>query len=195
MGLRLGLTICEDVWEPEPARAAKAAGAEALLVLNASPYEQRKQREREAVLRARTADTGLPIAYVNLVGGQDELVFDGRSCALNGDGQVVLRAPAFDEAVVLLQAARESDGRVAFTPVAPAAVAPELGAEESVYRALVTGVRDYVNKHRFPGVVMGLSGGVDSALTLAIAVDALGAGRVQVVMMPSRYTSAMSENH
>ncbi|HUG72480.1 MAG TPA: NAD+ synthase [Steroidobacteraceae bacterium] len=192
MGLRLGLAICEDVWEPEPACAAKAAGAEALLVLNASPYEQRQQREREAVLRARTADTGLPIAYVNLVGGQDELVFDGRSCALNGDGQVVLRAPAFDEAVVLLQAARESDGRVAFTPVAPAAVAPELGAEESVYRALVTGVRDYVNKHRFPGVVMGLSGGVDSALTLAIAVDALGAGRVQVVMMPSRYTSAMS---
>jgi predicted amidohydrolase len=104
MGLRLGLTICEDVWVPEPARASKAAGAEVLLVLNASPYEQRKQREREAVLRARTADTGLPVAYVNLVGGQDELVFDGRSCALNGDGTVVLRAPAFDEAVVLLQA-------------------------------------------------------------------------------------------
>jgi NAD+ synthase (glutamine-hydrolysing) len=194
MGLRLGLTICEDVWVPEPARASKAAGAEVLLVLNASPYEQRKQREREAVLRARTVDTGLPVAYVNLVGGQDELVFDGRSCALNGDGTVVLRAPAFDEAVVLLQAARTPGGQVTFAPVAPAAVAPELGDEESVYRALVTGVRDYVNKHRFPGVVMGLSGGVDSALTLAIAVDALGAGRVQAVMMPSRYTSAMSRD-
>ncbi|HWL62128.1 MAG TPA: NAD+ synthase [Steroidobacteraceae bacterium] len=194
MGLRLGLAICEDVWESGPARGAKERGAEALLVLNASPYEQRKQRAREAVLRERVAETGLPIAYVNLVGGQDELVFDGRSCAIDAAGEVVLRAAAFEESVVLLRAARDAQGRIAFRPVAAEAVAPELGDEESVYRALVLGVRDYVNKHRFPGVVMGLSGGVDSALTLAVAVDALGADRVQVVMMPSRYTSQMSRD-
>ncbi|MDQ2640909.1 MAG: NAD+ synthase [Pseudomonadota bacterium] len=194
MGMRLGLAICEDVWESGPARDAKERGAEALLVLNASPYEQRKQRAREAVLRERVAETGLPIAYVNLVGGQDELVFDGRSCAIDASGEVVLRATAFEESVVLLHARRDAQGRVAFSPVAADAVAPELGDEESVYRALVLGVRDYVNKHRFPGVVMGLSGGVDSALTLAVAVDALGADRVQVVMMPSRYTSQMSRD-
>ncbi len=194
MGLRLGLAICEDVWEPGPALGAKQGGAEALLVLNASPYEQRKQRAREAVLRERVAETGLPIAYVNLVGGQDELVFDGRSCAVDATGDVVLRAAAFEETLVLLRAGRDAQGRVVFTPVEQDAVAPELGDEESVYRALVLGVRDYVNKHRFPGVVMGLSGGVDSALTLAVAVDALGAERVQVVMMPSRYTSRMSRD-
>src|SRR5690606_22079788 len=192
MGVRFGLAICEDVWESGPARGAKARGAEALLVMNASPYEQRKQRAREAVLRERIAETGLPIAYVNLVGGQDELVFDGRSCALDADGSVRLRAAAFEEAVVLLDVTRDAAGRVQFEPVGPDPVAPELGDEESVYRALVLGVRDYVNKHGFPGVVMGLSGGVDSALTAAVAVDALGASRVQVVMMPSRYTSSMS---
>jgi NAD+ synthase (glutamine-hydrolysing) len=195
MGVKLGLTICEDVWEPEPVAAAKAAGAELILTINASPYEQKKQRAREAVLRARVGETGLPILYVNLVGGQDELVFDGRSVAMDHAGNIVLRAPAFDEALVLLHARRATDGSVQLVPDPAAhAIAPELGDEESVYRALVTGVRDYVNKHRFPGVVMGLSGGVDSALTLAIAVDALGAERVQVVMMPSRYTSQMSRD-
>jgi NAD+ synthase (glutamine-hydrolysing) len=194
MGVKLGLTICEDVWESEPARAAKAAGAELLLTINASPYEQKKQRAREAVLRTRISETGLPVIYVNLIGGQDELVFDGRSCALDADGKVVLRAPAFEEALPLLQAVRGADGAVRLVPEAAGAVAPELGDEESVYGALVLGVRDYVTKHRFPGVVMGLSGGVDSALTLAIAVDALGADRVQVVMMPSRYTSQMSRD-
>jgi NAD+ synthase (glutamine-hydrolysing) len=194
MGAKFGLLICEDIWEAEPARAARQLGAEALLVLNASPYEQRRQRTREAVLRTRIAETGLPIAYVNLVGGQDELVFDGRTCVLDGTGQVVLRAAAFDEALPQLRVGRGAGGEVAFTPVAPDAVAAELGDEESVYRALVTGVRDYVNKHRFPGVVMGLSGGIDSALTLAVAVDALGAERVQVVMMPSRYTSQLSRD-
>ncbi len=193
-GVRIGLTICEDVWEAEPARAAKASGAELLIAINASPYEQRKQREREAVLRQRLADTGLPMVYVNLVGGQDELVFDGRSCAIDREGNVVLRAAAFEEALPLLQLGRDEQGRVTLHNGAADAVAPELGPEESVYRALVLGVRDYVNKHRFPGVVMGLSGGIDSALTLAIAVDALGPDRVQVVMMPSRYTAQMSRD-
>jgi NAD+ synthase (glutamine-hydrolysing) len=191
-GIRFGLTICEDVWEPEPARAAKAAGAELLLTLNASPYEQRKQREREAMLRQRVDETGIPVVYVNLVGGQDELVFDGRSCVIDRHGAAVLRAPAFEEALPCIDVQRDAAGTAAVVAVEPDAVAPELGPEESVYRALVLGVRDYVNKHRFPGVVMGLSGGVDSALTLILAVDALGADRVQVVMMPSRYTSEMS---
>jgi NAD+ synthase (glutamine-hydrolysing) len=191
-GVRLGLAICEDVWEAEPARAARAAGAELLVVINASPYEQRKQREREAVLRQRVDDTGLPVVYVNLVGGQDELVFDGRSCVIDHRGAAVLRAPAFEESLLCIDVLRDGAGLVTVVATTPDSVAPELGPEESVYRALVLGVRDYVTKHRFPGVVMGLSGGVDSALTLTLAVDALGPDRVQVVMMPSRYTSQMS---
>ena len=193
-GLRLGLSICEDIWEPEPTRAAKAAGAEVLLVINASPYEQRKQREREGVIRDRISETGLPLIYVNLVGGQDELVFDGRSCVIDAAGTTVLRAPGFEESLLLVDVARDAAGQISLRATAPDAIAPELGPEESIYNALVLGVRDYVNKHRFPGVVMGLSGGVDSALTMAIAVDALGAERVQVVMMPSRYTSQMSRD-
>jgi NAD+ synthase (glutamine-hydrolysing) len=191
-GVKLGLAICEDVWEPQPAQAARAAGAELLITINASPYEQRKQREREAVLRQRVADIGIPVIYVNLVGGQDELVFDGRSCVIDSHGAAVLRAPAFEESLLCIDVQRDAAGAIAVVAAAQDPVAPELAPEESVYRALVLGVRDYVNKHRFPGVVMGLSGGVDSALTLIIAVDALGADRVQVVMMPSRYTSAMS---
>jgi len=191
-GVALGLTICEDVWEAKPALAAKGAGAELLIAINASPYEQRKQREREAVVRQRVTETGLPVIYVNLVGGQDELVFDGRSCVIDRHGTAVLRAPAFEESLVCVDLRRDADGSVNVVATAPDAVAPELAPEESVYGALVLGVRDYVTKHRFPGVVMGLSGGVDSALTLTLAVDALGADRVQVVMMPSRYTSQMS---
>ena len=196
-GFRVGLLICEDIWEPEPARAALAAGAELLLVINASPYEQRKQRERERMLRQRVSEVGLPLAYVNLVGGQDELVFDGRSVVFDHDGEIVLRAGAFEEALVCVEFRREGPSRegrrgVTAHAVGTSPIAPELGPEESVYRALVLGVRDYVAKHGFPGVVMGLSGGVDSALTLAIARDALGPDRVQVVMMPSRYTSQMS---
>ena len=193
-GVKLGLTICEDLWESEPARLARAAGAELLVSINASPYEQRRQRVREAVLRQRTTDTALPIIYVNLVGGQDELVFDGRSFALDALGKVVLRAPAFEETLPLLRVERGAGGALRLIPEGSDPVAAELADEESVYRALVLGVRDYVNKHRFPGVIIGLSGGVDSALTLAIAVDALGAERVQVVMMPSRYTSQMSRD-
>jgi NAD+ synthase (glutamine-hydrolysing) len=193
-GFRIGILVCEDIWEQVPARSARAAGAELLVVLNASPYEQHKQREREAVVRARIAEVGLPVLYVNLVGGQDELVFDGGSFAMDGKGELVLRAAPFEEALSLIDVTRGADGSVGLRAVSAEPLHPELTVEDSVYRALVLGVRDYVGKHRFPGVVMGLSGGVDSALTLAIAVDALGAQRVQVVMMPSRYTSQMSRD-
>ena len=188
-GFRVGLLVCEDIWEPEPAQLARSDRAELLVVINASPYERNKQRERESVVRARVADITLPIVYVNMVGGQDELVFDGNSFVMDAQGNVVMRAPAFKEGTYLIDFERRGRGTVA--PV-PSDVAPELSDEATVYSALVLGVRDYVNKHGFPGVVMGLSGGVDSALTLAIAVDALGADRVHAVMMPSRYTSSMS---
>src|ERR1700704_5133292 len=188
-GFRCGLLVCEDIWEPEDAQMARSDGAELLIVINASPYEIHKQRERETVARARVLDVGLPMAYVNMIGGQDELIFDGNSFVMNAEGVVVMRAPAFREGTYAVDFVRESRGRVV---PQPGHIEPELSDEASVYGALVVGVRDYVNKHGFPGVVMGLSGGVDSALTLAIAVDALGADRVHAVMMPSRYTSSMS---
>jgi len=188
-GFRCGLLVCEDIWEPEAAQLARADGAELLIVINASPYEIHKQRERETVARARVLDVGLPMVYVNMIGGQDELIFDGNSFVMNAEGVVVMRAPAFREGTYVADFVREGRGRV--VPQA-GHIEPELSDEASVYGALVVGVRDYVNKHGFPGVVMGLSGGVDSALTLAIAVDALGADRVHAVMMPSRYTSSMS---
>src|SRR6267142_2375880 len=187
-GFRVGLLVCEDIWRPEAAQLARADGAQLLLVINASPYEIHKQREREDMARERARDVGLPLAYVNLVGGQDELVFDGNSFFMDARGQVLMRAPPFEEGTYVTEFVR--DGR----EVAPQAgdIAPELSDEASIYGALVLGVRDYVRKHGFPGVVVGLSGGIDSALTLAIAVDALGRDCVQAVMMPSRYTSAMS---
>jgi len=188
-GFRLGLLICEDIWVPGPARLAREAGAELLVVINASPYEIHKQRERERVVRSRVLEVGLPVVYVNMLGGQDELVFDGNSFVMDAAGQVVVRAPAFEEGTYVAEFVRDENGVV--RPCA-GEVAPELSDEESIYRALVLGVRDYVDKHGFPGVVMGLSGGIDSSLTLAIAVDALGPGRVHAVMMPSRYTSSIS---
>ena len=187
-GFRIGVLICEDLWVAEPARRAHLAGAELLVVINASPYERGKQREREAVARERVREVALPLAYVNTLGGQDELVFDGNSFVMNAEGEVVLRAPPFEAGLYCAEFTREA-GRVV---PRPGVVAPELSETASVYSALVLGVRDYVNKHGFPGVVMGLSGGIDSALTLAIAVDALGADRVHAVMMPSRYTAQMS---
>ncbi len=187
--VRAGLLVCEDIWEPQAVQLSRAAGAQLLLVINASPYEIHKQREREAVARARVRDVGLPLVYVNLLGGQDELVFDGNSFVMDAAGEVVMRAPAFEEGIYVAEFAHDGSGGV--RPI-PGVVTPELSDEASVYGALVLGVRDYVRKHGFPGVVMGLSGGVDSALTLAIAVDALGAEHVQAVMMPSRYTSQMS---
>ncbi len=188
-GFRVGMLVCEDIWAPESAQLARGAGAQLLAVINASPYEIHKQRERETIARARALDVGLPLVYVNLVGGQDELVFDGNSFLMDAQGQVVMRAPPFVEGTYVAEFTHGADGKA--QPRA-GTVAPELSDEASVYNALVLGVRDYVQKHGFPGVVMGLSGGIDSALTLAIAVDALGADRVQAVMMPSRYTSAMS---
>ena len=187
-GFRLGLLVCEDIWEPEPARRACAAGAEVLLVINASPFEVNRQHARENVVRERVAECHVPVVYVNLCGGQDELVFDGNSFVMDAQGQLAMRAPAYTEGLYRVQFERRGGKAV---PVA-GEIASELSVEASVYQALVLGVRDYVSKHAFPGVVMGLSGGVDSALTLAIAVDALGAERVQAVMMPSRYTSPMS---
>ncbi len=188
-GFKLGLGICEDIWQPGlPARSV-AAGAELLLVVNGSPFETGKQARREAVIAARAVETGRPLAYLNLVGGQDELVFDGGSCVADADGQIVFRAPAFAAGLHLLRFRREPDGRLA--PVS-GTVVPLLDDVPSVYAALLTGIRDYVHKNGFPGVVLGLSGGIDSALTLALAVDALGAMAVQAVMMPYRYTAAMS---
>jgi len=189
-GFRLGLLVCEDIWEADAARAAREQGAEILLVINASPFEIHKQRERERIARDRIRDVSLPLVYVNMVGGQDELVFDGNSFVMDAAGQLVLRAPAFEEGTYTVEFVRAGARAVP----EPGSVAAELTDEASVYHALVLGVRDYVNKHGFPGVVMGLSGGVDSALTLAIAVDALGAERVHAVMMPSRYTSLMSQD-
>jgi len=188
-GIRVGLLVCEDIWEAQSAQLARSDGAELLVTINASPYEIHKQREREEVARARVLDVRLPLVYVNMVGGQDELVFDGNSFIMDAEGAVVMRAPAFTEGTYAADFVRQGRNRIA---PQIADIAPELSDEASVYGALVLGVRDYVNKHGFQGVVMGLSGGVDSALTLAIAVDALGADRVHAVMMPSRYTSPMS---
>ena len=188
-GFRVGLLVCEDIWEPHAAQLTRAVGAQLLVVINASPYEIHKQREREDIARRRTRELHVPLAYVNLVGGQDELVFDGNSFVMDAAGEVVLRAPPFEEGIWAAEFERDARGNVA---VRPGALAPELADEASIYGALTLGVRDYVGKHGFPGVVMGLSGGVDSALTLAIAVDALGKERVHAVMMPSRFTSAMS---
>jgi NAD+ synthase (glutamine-hydrolysing) len=187
-GIRVGLIICEDVWFPNPARAAKDHGAQLIVVINGSPYSLRYQERREEVVRERVRETGLPIVYVNLLGGQDELVFDGGSFVMNAQGEVVQRVPPYVEGLFPVDIDL-IDGRAV---PRPAHIEPPLSEEASVYGALVMGVRDYVNKHRFPGIVLGLSGGIDSALTLAIAVDALGSDRVHAVMMPSRYTSQMS---
>ena len=187
-GIRTAILICEDVWEPNPALAAKSAGAQLMVVINGSPYSRGYQERRESIVRDRVRATGLPVVYVNLVGGQDELVFDGGSFAMNGAGEVVQRVASFTEGLFVA----EVDAEGSRAAPRPAYIEPPLAEEASVYSALVMGVRDYVGKHRFPGVVLGLSGGIDSALTLAIAVDALGAERVRAVMMPSRYTSQMS---
>lgn len=181
---RIGVTICEDIWHPEPAAAARDAGAQIIVNINASPYHLGKHNDRMQVLRDRVTETGLPIVYLNLVGGQDELVFDGKSFALGRDGALRFRAPAFHEGLHVI----EFDGN----DIAPAAVAPMLDEDESLYAALVTGVRDYARKNGFKGVVLGLSGGIDSALALCVAADALGAEAVEAVMMPYRYTADIS---
>jgi NAD+ synthase (glutamine-hydrolysing) len=183
-GVRFGLAICEDVWFGRVPAAAKAAGAQAMLSINASPYHTRKQATRHGIFREWIRATGLPMVAVNLVGGQDELVFDGASCVLDARGALVRQGPFFEESLELF----EFDGA---RPVS-GAVAPKLALEAEIYAALRLGTRDYLGKNGFPGAIIGLSGGVDSALTLAIACDALGAERVRAVMMPSRYTRQMS---
>jgi NAD+ synthase (glutamine-hydrolysing) len=184
--VRIGLCICEDIWFPEPAAQAKAAGADLIININASPYHQQKQRQREAVVAARALENKLPVVYVNAVGGQDELVFDGGSHAVDAEGQLVFRAASFSESL--------SSVDIAIDQKNAQNVIADLNTNlADVYQALVLGVRDYVQKNRFKGVVLGLSGGIDSALTLAIAVDALGADKVEAVMMPFRYTSDLSK--
>jgi len=182
-GLTFGLNICGDIWEPGPATRAMEAGADWLLVPNASPFHLNKERERVAVARARLVESGLPIVYANLVGGQDELVFDGASFALNADGEVAAQCPAWQEGLFYLDLDRD-------TCSGPQHVLP--GEEAAVYDALVMAVRDYFGKNGFKGVHLGLSGGIDSALTLAIAADAIGPDRVHAVMMPSDYTASFS---
>lgn len=189
-GVPTALTICEDIWHPEPMAQAKAAGAKLMLNLNASPYHQGKQTEREAVVALRAREGAMPVVYVNLVGGQDELVFDGGSVLVDAKGQTQCRAPAFTEGLF----AAHLDIIAADIQVPPQTLTPITTKLQSVYQALVVGMRDYVNKNGFKGVVLGLSGGIDSALTLAMAVDALGAERVEAVMMPFRYTSDLSKD-
>ncbi|MEI2635334.1 MAG: NAD+ synthase [Methylotenera sp.] len=183
-GTKFGVMICADGWEAAPAQKTKQAGAEFLLSLNASPYHMDKLETRYEVIAERARETGLPVIYTNLVGGQDELVFDGASFVLNNKGIVTQQLPSLIEALSFIEI-------IDHQPV-NADIAPKLSLEASVYNALKLGLADYVNKNGFPSVVLGLSGGIDSALTLAIAVDALGAERVKVVMMSSEFTASMS---
>jgi NAD+ synthase (glutamine-hydrolysing) len=188
-GLRIGLNICEDVWKPGPMGASRAAGAECAFVINGSPFEVRSQEKRENVVRARVAEVGIPVVYVNHVGGQDELVFDGGSFVMDANGEVVYRARAFEESTHTLALTGAATGVV---PDRGCVAKPD-GKIATIYNALVKGTRDYVMNHGFPGVIIGLSGGIDSALVCAIACDAIGAERVRAVQMPFRYTSTMSQ--
>lgn len=184
-GVQFGINICEDVWHADAPRRARDAGAEVMLVLNGSPYHIGKQALREAVLCENIASLGLPSVFANLVGGQDELVFDGASFVMDAAGKVVVRLPFAEEAVHVIT----FEGNV---PVQQA-LGPLQTEEAQVYAALVLAVRDYVTKNGFPGILLGLSGGVDSALVLAIAVDALGVEKVRAIMMPSPYTAEISK--
>jgi NAD+ synthase (glutamine-hydrolysing) len=186
-GVPTGITVCEDVWESGPARQAAAAGAQLLININASPFHAGKRHEREKVVARRSQQAGLPIMYVNLVGGQDELVFDGSSFVTSREGKVTQRAPACETGLYPV----EFQVNDSVQPVAGDCI-PHLPETEAVYQVLVLGIRDYINKNHFDGAVLGLSGGVDSALTLALAVDAIGAERIEAIMMPSRYTADIS---
>jgi NAD+ synthase len=186
-GVRLGVPICEDIWRDDVAECLEETGAEILLVPNGSPFERDKPDVRLNIAVARVTETGLPLIYLNQVGGQDELVFDGASFALNADRSLALQLPAFETAVVTVECRREGIGWQVSGPIAP----PSDGLE-AVWRACVLGLRDYVGKNRFPGVVLGLSGGIDSAVVAAMAVDGLGAEAVHCVMLPYRYTASES---
>jgi NAD+ synthase (glutamine-hydrolysing) len=183
-GVRVGVTICEDAWEPEPILASAAHGAEVVVNINASPYYAGRLVEREALLAARARQAGVPIVYGNLVGGQDELVFDGGSLVYDGSGNLAARAKQFREDLLVVDLDPPA--------VTPARIEAPLGPVREVYEALVVGTRDYVGKNGFTDVVIALSGGIDSALVAAVAVDALGAEHVNGVLMPSRYSSAGS---
>lgn len=185
--IKVGLLICEDAWYEKPAREARAAGAEMLAVINASPFHVGKGGEREAMMRQRVLDCGLPLVYAHLVGGQDEVVFEGHSFALQADGALAARAPSFAEDLFEVTVDRVVPGLRLQGRIEPAR-----STDADLWDALVLGVRDYVGKNGFPGAIIGLSGGIDSALVLAIAVDALGADRVRTVMMPSPYTADIS---
>ncbi|MCP5130035.1 MAG: NAD+ synthase [Pseudomonadales bacterium] len=187
-GIPVGLSICEDIWEEMPSQQAAAAGARLLININSSPYHRGKRAERWELVSRRARSCNLAIVYVNQVGGQDELVFDGGSFAVGADGTVAAAAPNFEEGEYWIQVAVDDAAAV----ISGLSVAPPLDEMAATWQTLVLGVRDYVNKNGFRGVVLGLSGGVDSALTLALAVDALGPERVEAVMMPFRYTSQMS---
>ena len=189
-GVRLGLMVCEDMWTPDVAECLEESGAEILVVPNGSPYESDKLDERLSLAVARVTESGLPLIYVNQTGGQDELVFDGASFVLGADSELKAQAPAFEPHIMLTQWSRDADSDGWVCAVADRAPPPD--GLEAIYRAMVLGLRDYVDKNGFPGVLLGLSGGIDSALSAVVAVDALGADRVHCVMMPSPYTSTES---
>ncbi|MEM7292055.1 MAG: NAD+ synthase, partial [Pseudomonadota bacterium] len=188
-GVSVGVTICEDIWFEHAAKKSCEAGAQVLVSLNASPFDLENRQQREAVMRDRVNAHGVPILYVNQVGGQDEIVFDGHSLAMDSSADVVLRMPQFAEALAAVTVSNSGE----LSNIRGDSYMP-LSDLDTIYAALVCGVRDYVNKNGFAGAVIGLSGGIDSALTLAIAVDALGAENVQAVMMPFEYTSQMSRD-
>ena len=195
LGLKIGLSVCEDIWQEDPTRQAVEAGAQILININASPFHAGKRAEREALVMRRASEHGIPILYANLVGGQDELVFDGASFVADRAGRILHRAAVFEEALLTLDLDDEGQPiATAFDGGTSSLEGSAMDLDASVYGALVLGVRDYVRKNGFSGAVLGLSGGVDSALTLAIAVDALGADAVEGVLMPSRYTSEMSNS-
>ena len=185
--VNIGITICEDIWFPEPIRKSKQAGAELIININASPYQYGKTQQRIDVLKQRIKEQSVPIVYVNQIGGQDELVFDGESICFNKEGKLCLQAPAFETSLSNIQYSKSKQDLLISQ-----VMHQTLNKSASIYNALVLGVRDYVRKNNFTGVVLGLSGGIDSALTLTLAVDALGAENVHAVMMPFKYTSDIS---
>jgi NAD+ synthase (glutamine-hydrolysing) len=188
-GIPTALSICEDIWEPGSCAQAKAAGAKLIININASPYHTKKANLRKEILQQRVTESNLNIIYVNLVGGQDELVFDGGSMAINNEGEIVFCTPQFQEGLFLTEFSCNDDGHFSIPENINLEPLPE---EESIYQALMLGVKDYVMKNNFEGAIIGLSGGIDSALTLCIAVDALGKENIEALMMPSRYTSSIS---
>jgi NAD+ synthase (glutamine-hydrolysing) len=189
-GVTIGLAICEDIWHPEPLQSLKEEHADLVIVCNASPFSADKMKTRYSILKAQARSIGVPIVYLNLVGGQDELIFDGGSLAINPEGVIVSQAPVFEETLWPIDCVIEGST----VTVPPQTITPLPDQAASIYQAVVMGVRDYTHQNKFPGILVGLSGGVDSALTLAIAVDAIGAEGVEALLMPSRYTSDLSND-